>query len=220
MITAHHLVFGRNIDFSDFLYSEINSIVSYLPITKNGTVTYTTDRKGGNTAVQFGSGYLQTVNNLPASSVWSVSFWIKNTTTDFKVLFSLNNGVTDAKQLQISINAVSKPSITISSPNNIQANYNQKTFTNTNQTIWNNIVIVFNRDLSASEEIKLYKNGVLMIDSSSSQANYEQTGLFQNAKLTIGALYNGQYISDSTMDDVRIFNYPLSQTEIDNLYNE
>lgn len=218
MIALHHLVFGRNLYLYDFLYSEINSIVSYLPVNKNGTVTNTTDRKGGNTAIQFGSGYLQTVNNLPASSVWSVSFWVKNTTTDFKVLFSLNNGVTDAKQLQISINAVGNPTITISSPNNPLTNYNQKTFPNTNQTSWNHIVIVFNRDLSDSEEIKLYKNGVLT--ASSSQGNYDQTGLFQNAKLTIGALYNGQYISNSTMDDVKIFNRPLTQIEITNLYNE
>ena len=91
----HHLVFGRKYGGVATVPYEIiynfngnfNDTNGVNNLVQNGTVIFTTDRKGGNTAIQLGSGYLQTANNLPASNVWSVSFWIKNTTTDFKVLF-------------------------------------------------------------------------------------------------------------------------------------
>ena len=39
MITAHHLVFGRKygVDFGTFIYSEIDGINGFLPVTQNGT---------------------------------------------------------------------------------------------------------------------------------------------------------------------------------------
>ena len=70
MITAHHLVFGRKyseyelrFDFNGN-FNEKNGINN---LVQNGTVTFTTDRKGGNTAIQLGSGNLKTANNLPES---------------------------------------------------------------------------------------------------------------------------------------------------------
>ena len=100
----HHLVFGRKLDFSDFLYSEINGIVSYLPITKNGTVTNTTDRKGGNTAIQLGSGYLQTANALPASTVWSLSFWLKKQNLGSTVRKNIFSFGTNTRFFSVTIN--------------------------------------------------------------------------------------------------------------------
>ena len=68
------LVFGKKYNTKIYLNNSlfINNVAK--AVTMNGTETRTTDHKGGNTAIQFGSGNLASVDNLPASAVWSVSF--------------------------------------------------------------------------------------------------------------------------------------------------
>ena len=210
MITAHHLVFGRNIDFSDFLYSEINSIVSYLPITKNGTVTYTTDRKGGNTAVQFGSGYLQTVNNLPASSVWSISFWMKNNANSAVTVFGGALGVNNSQTFNFVINdAGVNYYITIKG-----SNFNRwRTSDNLKDNIWHHYVFILDRSKIANQEIEVYIDGVKK--TTIAFLSSDTSGNFVSSKINFGQTgWNG------LLDDVKIYNRVLNQTEITNLYNE
>ena len=216
MITAHHLVFGRNIDFSDFLYSEINSIVSYLPITKNGTVTYTTDRKGGNTAIQFGSGNLQTANNLPASAIWSFSFWIKTTETLTRVIFAVN-GVTTGNREWVILIEGGKIRAAINNANQTYLNVgNAPTIVNDN--IWHHIVVTLDSTQSSSNEIKIW------IDSAAQNLtksyNTDTSGSFINKGLIIGKVPTNSNYFTGIVDDLKIYNRQQTQTEITNLYNE
>ena len=217
----HHLVFGRKygVDLGTFIYSEIDGINGFLPVTKNGTVTFTTDRKGGNTAVQFGSGYLQTVNNLPASSVWSFSFWINTTQTSLEgYLFSLttnyygNNAFVSELNYQNVNNFLAGIS---ASP------YNIKTLSKVlNDNNWHHIVLIFNRGNSANDEIKIYIDNVLHTLSVFNGNNGDHSENFVSDKLYIGATSSSSYKYQGKMDDIKIFNYPLTQTQITNLYNE
>ena len=222
MITAHHEIFGRKyskyelrFDFNGN-FNEKNGINN---LVQNGTVTFTTDRKGGNTAVQFGSGFLQTVNNLPASNVWSISFWIKTTQTTLEgYLFSLTNDYynNDAFVSEINYQTINTFLCGItSSPNNF------KTLnTNLNDNTWRHIVLVLDRSQSANNEIKVYINSVLQTLSIFSGNNGDHTGNFVSDKLFIGGAGSNLYKYQGKMSDIKIFNFSLTQTEITNLYNE
>ena len=227
MITAHHLVFGRKYTQpipTDYIltydfngnFNEKNGVNNLI---QNGTVTFTTDRKGGNTAVQFGSGYLQTTNNLPVSSVWSISFWINTTQTSLEgYLFSLttdyfgNNAFVSELNYQNINNLLAGIS---ASP------YNFKTLSKVlNDNNWHHIVLIFNRGNSANDEIKIYIDNVLQTLSIFNSNNGDHSGNFVSDKLYIGATGSNSFKYQGKMSDIKIFNFPLTQTEITNLYNE
>ena len=112
MITALHQIFGKKYaqpiptdyilayDFNGN-FNDVNGINN---LVQNGTITFTTDRKGGNTAIQFGSGYLKTLNNLPASSVWSISFWMKNNSNSVITVFGGESGVNNSQTFNFVMN--------------------------------------------------------------------------------------------------------------------
>ena len=79
--------------------------------------------------------------------------------------------------------------------------------------------MILDRSQSVSNEIKIYIDNV--IQSLSSTNNVEQTGNYTSEKLYIGARGN-TLIQPYTglMDDLKLFNYPLTQSQITNLYNE
>ena len=206
------LIFGRKygVDFGTFIYSEIDGINGFLPVTQNGTVTFTTDRKGGNTAVQFGSGFLQTVNNLPASSVWSVSFWMKNNVNSVVTVFGGEFGVNGSQTFNFVMNdAGVNYYITIKG-----SGFNRwRTSDNLKDNIWHHYVFILDRTKLANEEIQVYidgvkKNTIKFLSSDSS-------GNFVSSRIKFG-----QQLWTGSLDDIKLYNRPLTQTEITNLYNE
>ena len=213
------LIFGKKYiqtaDLNNSLF--INNVAT--PVLMNGIVTKTTDRKGGNTAVQFGSGYLQTANNLPASSVWSISFWINTTQTSLEgYLFSLttNYYANNAFVSELNFHNVNNFLTGISA-----SPYNFKTLSKVlNDNNWHHIVLIFDRGKSANNEILIYIDNVLQTLSVFNSNNGDHTGNFVSNKLYIGAAGSNLYKYQGKMSDIKIFNYPLTQTQITNLYNE
>ena len=212
MITAHHLVFGKKYQGSlNFqLIVEIDGVTSLLPLVKNGTVTNTTDRKGGNTAIQFVSGYLQTFNNLPASSVWSISFWMKNNSSSIVTVFGGALGVNNSQTFNFVMNdAGVNYYITIKG-----SNFNRwRTSDNLKDNIWHHYVFILDRSKIANQEIEVYIDGVkkTTIQFSSS----DSSGDFVSSRINIG-----QQSWTGLLDDIKLYNRTLTQTEITNLYNE
>ena len=218
MITALHQIFGRKytqpIPTDYFLaynfngnFNDINGVNN---LAQNGTVTFTTDRKGGNTAVQFGSGYLQTVNNLPASSVWSVSFWMKNNSNSVIIVFGGESGVNNSQTFNFVMNdAGVNYYITIKG-----SSFNRwRTSDNLKDNIWHHYVFILDRTKLANEEIQVYIDGVKKntIQFSSS----DSSGNFVSSRINFG-----QQSWTGLLGDIKIYNRPLNQTEITNLYNE
>ena len=227
MITAHHLVFGRKYTQpipTDYIltydfngnFNEKNGINNLI---QNGTVTFTTDRKGGNTAIQFGSGFLQTNSNLPASNVWSISFWINTTQTSLEgYLFSLTTNYYENNAFVSELN--------FQNINNLLAGisaspYNFKTLSKVlNDNNWHHIVLIFDRSKSANDEIKIYIDNVLQTLSVFNSNNGDHSVNFVSDKLYIGATGSNSFKYQGKMSDIKLFNRPLTQTEITNLYNE
>ena len=219
MITAHHLVFGRKygVDFGTFIYSEIDGINGFLPVTQNGTVTFTTDRKGGNTAVQFGSGDLTTINSLPASPIWSFSFWIKTTdTSSLRSIIAFNLVTTGNRELGI---LVENGKIRAEINNAGKANLNVGTApTKVNNNIWHHVVVILDSTQAASNEVKIWIDNISQTLTKS--YNSDTSGNFINKGLIFGRTSSNLNYFNGALDDLKIYNRPLNQTQITNLYNE
>ena len=223
----HHLVFGRKYQVPYELiynfngnFNEANGINN---LVQNGTVTFTTDRKGGNTAIQLGSGNLKTANNLPESPTWSISLWVKNTVAQIGQMFELSSnpegtqgaftfGNWGANNFRIleTIDQNHK-----SAPNNVSTSIY-------NETNWHHVVLILDKNqTNANDEIKLYLDGVQQTLYVVNGQNNSTTGNFISNILYIGGRGDAnQYSYKGALDDVKIFNKPLTQTEITNLYNE
>ena len=214
------LIFGKKYiqtaDLNNSLF--INNVAK--AVTMNGKVTRTTDHKGGNTAIQFGSGNLVSVDALPASPVWSIAFWMKTTQTNLEAyLVELGTNYYDTQSFVAEINYQTLGSILLgltSSPRNFK-----KLEGTLNNNTWRHFVIQYNRNLTANDEIILYVNGIKQILNVWNGNNGEHSGNFITDKLYIGGRGNSySFPFNGVLSPIKMFNYALTQTEIDNLYNE
>ena len=192
-----------------------------LNTTTNGTVTRATDHKGGNTAIQFGSGNLVSIDNLPASPVWSISFWIKNTTSQIGQLaelganpdstansFTFGNWGANNFRILETINQNHK-----SAPSSVK--------TSIYDNSWHHIVLILDKTKTADNEIKVYLDKVQLALFIVNGQNYNTTGNFISNKIYLGGRGNSfAYNFKGATSPFKLFNYALTQTEIDNLYNE
>ena len=214
------LIFGKKYiqtaDLNNSLF--INNVAK--AVTMNGMVTRTIDHKGGNTAIQFGSGNLASVDNLPTSPVWSISFWAKTSQTAVSIITELTNNYNNKYAFYSSINEYVNGKIVIGSWGN---NYKIKTASsvNFNDNQWHHWVFILNRNETGDNEIKIYRDKVQQSLSTIGGLNNEQTGNYVSDKIYLGgrgAYYQHPFVGATS--PFKLFNYPLTQTEIDNLYNE
>ena len=215
------LVFGKKyntkIDLNNSLF--INNVAK--AVTMNGMVTRTTDHKGGNTAIQFGSGNLASVDNLPTSPIWSIAFWMKTTQLTIGILAELNDNYNNIRGgFLVGINEYTQNKMTASM--NIYGAYKVKSplGTNINGGDWQHIVIIFNRNSTGDNGIKIFKNKEQLV-LSTVYYNTDMYGDFSSQKIYLGGRgTSSQYPFVGATSPIKMFNYELRQTEIDNLYNE
>ena len=220
----HHLVFGRKYGGVATVPYEIiynfngnfNDTNGVNNLVKNGTVTYTTDRKGGNTAIQFGSGDLTTTNNLPASPIWSFSFWMKTTETLTRVIFAVNGVTTGNREWGILIES-GKIRAEINNAGQTYLNVGIAP-TKVNNNIWHHIVVTLDSTQAASNEVKIWIDSISQ--SLTKSYNSDTSGNFINKGLIFGRASSKLNYFNGALDDVKIYNRVLNQTEITNLYNE
>ena len=220
------LIFGKKyIQPADFQPADLNNSLFInnvaTPVLMNGIVTRTTDHKGGNTAIQFGSGNLVSINNLPASTVWSIAFWMKTTQLTIGILAELSENYNNNRPgFLVDINEYTQNKMIASM--NVPSSYKLKypLGTNINGGDWQHIVIIFNRNNTDDNEIKIFKNKEQLVLSTVNY-NTEMSGDFLSRKIFIGGRGTSyQYPFIGATSPFKLFNYPLTQTEIDNLYNE
>ena len=215
------LIFGRKYvqpaDLNNSLF--INNVAK--AVTINGMVTRTTDHKGGNTAIKFGSGNLVSVDNLPTSPIWSIAFWMKTTQLTIGILAeSSENYNNNRPGFLVDINEYTQNKI-LASINVLRASKVKSPLgTNINGGDWQHIVIIFNRNSTGDNEIKIFKNKEQLVLSTVNY-NTEMSGDFLSRKIFIGGRGTSyQYPFVGATSPIKMFNYELSQTEINNLYNE
>ena len=222
MITAHHLVFGRKYGGLYLSYNfngNLNdSSGNNRNATANGTISYGVGRKGiAGTAINFGANSYVKTPIVPSSTAFSFSFWLKTTQNNVqnRSIIQYDTQPNNAKVFLIGLNYLSNINTQIAAGNytsNVSFdNMARTTSQNMYDGTWKHVVVILDTSQVANDEVKIYINGVLATVTKLYNTNTSYS--FFSDALRIG----GEGLQ---IDDLKLFNYRLSKTEIDNLYNE
>ena len=221
----HHLVFGRKaIVKNEGLILDLPFQNSFVDATGKNTMiaggssnlpTFTLE--GGEYAATFnGSQSLKTNSNFViGTDKVSISFWIKTTQTSASIIVELSPNTNTNNAFSAYMNDNVANSIQFNSKKTAE---NQSARTGANNGTWKHFVAVIDRSENGANEILIYENGVLVTFTKPHSG--DNSGNFVNNILYIGQRGGSQYGFNGQMKFLKIFNYPLSQTEITNLYNK
>ena len=227
MITAHHLVFGRKaIVKNEGLILDLPFQNSFVDATgKNTMIAGGTSNlptfvlEGGEYAATFkGSQSLKTNANFVINSdKISISFWMKTSQTALAAILELSNSCNNNNAFGSFINNVLANRIDVSdSISNL--NIGSSTI-NINNNTWKHIVLMIDRSKVGNQQNKIYVDGVLSYVQNTTY-QVDLNGNFGLFPLFIGQRGGSLYGFNGKLKFLKIFNYPLSTTEITNLYNE
>ena len=227
MITAHHLVFGRKAILKN------EGLILDLPLQNNFTDTTgintmiaggasnlpTFTLEGGEYAATFnGSQSLKTNSNfVVGTDKVSISFWMKTSQTGTAAITELGTDTNSNNSFISSINDSLANRVSITDHISL---YNiGNSAININDNNWHHVVLMINRSLVGSQQNSIYVNGILSyVQNTTYQSDLNGNwGLFP---LFIGQRGGSQYGFNGQIKFLKIFNYPLSPSEITNLYNK
>ena len=228
MITAHHLVFGRKaIVKNEGLILDLPFQNSFVDATGKNTMiaggtsnlpTFTLE--GSEYAATFnGSQSIKTNANFNiGTDKVSISFWIKTRQTATAAVIELGTNTNSNNSFICSTNDTLSNRISITDHNSSGHNIGNSAI-KINDNVWRHIVLTIDRTLVGNQQNKIYVDGVL----SYVQSTTHQTDL--NGQWALNPLFIGQrggslYSFSGQLKFLKIFNYPLSTTEITNLYNK
>ena len=227
MITAHHLVFGRKaIVKNEGLILDLPLQNSFTDTTGINTMiaggtsnlpTFTLE--GGEYAASFnGSQSLKTnANFMIGTDKVSISFWIKTSQTATSAVIELGTNTNSNNSFICSINDTLANRVSIT--DHISGYNVGSSATNINNNTWRHIVLTIDRSLVGNQQNKIYVDGVLSyVQNASLQSDLN--GNWALNPLFIGQRGGSQYGFNGQIKFLKIFNYPLSTTEITNLYNK
>ena len=229
MITAHHLVFGRKAIVKNEglildlpLQNSFTDTTGINKMTAGGTSNLPTfTLEGGEYAATFnGSQSLKTnANFVIGTDKVSISFWIKTSQTALSTVLELSDNYNNFNAFAVFINDLLANRVEISDHTSGGSNYNLGiSATNINNNIWRHIVLIIDRSLG-NQQNSIYVDGVLSyVQNTSVQADLN--GQWVLIPLFIGQRAGNSLGFNGKMKFLKIFNYPLSTTEITNLYNK
>ena len=224
----HHLVFGRKaIVKNEGLILDLPFQNSFVDATGKNTMiaggtsnlpTFTLE--GGEYAATFnGSKSLKTnANFVLGTDKVSISLWLKTSQTTLGNILELSNNFNDNNAFSSFINDLVANKIAIYDHNSAGDSYGTSAI-NINDNTWRHIVLMIDRSKVGSQQNSIYVNGILSyVQSTTYQSDLNGNwGLFQ---LFIGQRGGSSLGFNGRMKFLKIFNYPLSTTEITNLYNK
>ena len=227
MITAHHLVFGRKaIVKNEGLILDLPFQNSFVDATGKNTMvaggtsnlpTFTLE--GGEYAATFnGSQSLKTnANFVLGTDKVSISFWMKTSQTGAAVIIESSTNFSQFNSFGVFINDILANRIEIA--DNVTGYNIGNSAININDNNWHHVVLMINRSLVGNQQNKIYVDGIL---SYVQNTNYQSD---LNGNWALNPLFIGQRGGSSLgfngqLKLLKIFNYPLSPSEITNLYNK
>lgn len=181
-----------------------NNLLGTAPFNSNAGTSFTTDRNGNtNSALNISNtGTSATINGLPyGNSSRTVSFWAKL------------NVIQSPYNMTFSYGQSSNNSAIGGSFNSMTVDYfgyanNFSASSSNSPSTWYHFVYVYDGTTA-----KIYKDGVMLASQAKTWNTINNNNIF---KLGIGV--GGELNFDGAIDDLKIFNYVLTDTEINNLY--
>ena len=141
--------------------------------------------------------YNDTVANVTQTTPYTMSFWVKETTSGGMYMSKYKNDAVSLSQFYIASNSMSgngTNSILFSAPN----------------TSWNHFAVILKNGTGNS---KIYKNGSLL-NSGSLNINSSTSA----TKFNIGRLTSGSGYHSGSLDDIRIYKKELTVAQLQNIY--
>lgn len=184
-----------------------NNSLGSNPFSSNAGTSFVADRNGNaNSALNINNtGTTATITGLPyGNSPRTISFWAKLNTIQlpYNMTFSYGQGaVSNACGGSFSNTAVEAFGYGTS--------YNLTANTSNLANTWYYFTYVYD-----GTNVKIYKNGSLLSSAARSWNTLNNSNLF---KLGIGV--GGEMNFDGAIDDLKIYNYALDDTQIQSLYN-
>ena len=164
--------------------------------------------EGGEYAATFnGSQSLKTNSNFVlGTDKVSISLWLKTSQTVLGNILELSNNFNNNNAFSSFIN-------------DSEGNNSGTSAININDNTWRHIVLIIDRSKVGSQQNSIYVNGIL---SYVQNTNYQEdlNGNFGLFPLFIGQRAGSSLGINGQMKFLKIFNYPLSPSEITNLYNK
>jgi hypothetical protein len=188
-------------------------------------MTYTTDHRGvANSAFRFNGTNASAVTtnalDLSTTNKVSISFWMRivgNTNTCFICELSANSNSQNAFLLDVII-VQTWPTVFDRYTDGTSTQLG--TFPSNNSNQWYHWVIVIDRSQPISSRISVYKDSVLQTGLYQSQTNTTTANFTNTHKLYIGSRGGSSLFAQIDLDDFRIYNRVLTQSEVTTLYNE
>ena len=184
-------------------YNNVNGIA---PFTNNAGLSFVADRNGNaNSAINIANtGTRATIPNLPyGNNPRTISLWVKLNVmrADYNMLFSYGQQ-SNSSSNGGSINAGGV--MYLGYNNNFQA---PSTANATNT--WYHIVYTYD-----GTNAKIYKNGTFLGTTTKSWNTLNNSDAFD-----LGVGVGGELWFDGSIDDLKIYNYALSDSDVSNLYS-
>ena len=227
MITAHHLVFGRKAIVKN------EGLILDLPLQNNFTDTTgintmiaggtsnlpTFTLEGGEYAATFnGSQSLKTNSNFViGTDKVSVSFWMKTSQTATSIVAELSTNTNNNNAFYIALSDILPNRIALG--DHISGYNIGDSAININDNNWHHVVLMINRSLVGNQQNKIYLDGILSYVQNTTYQS-DLNGNWGILPLFIGQRGGSQYGFNGQLKFLKIFNYPLSTTEITNLFNK
>jgi hypothetical protein len=146
-----------------------------------------------------------------ANTGFTISMWVNYDTTQTTTLITKSNLTTTGFAVTVASNAMS---ISIGNSVSIVSTASGITFSN---ATWTHLVITYTlvNPSGTGNILRFYKDGVLITTATNVLPMADNT----TNSFSLGARSSGSAKTDGKIDDVRLFNRPLDQTEVNFLYN-
>lgn len=182
-----------------------NNLLGNAPFTSNAGTSFTTDRNGNtNSAININNtGTTATITGLPyGSSTRTISLWAKVNTmrTDYNMTFSYG---------QFSYNSGNGGSFKPSSVSYLGYNNNFEVAATNEEGVWYHFTYTYDGTTA-----KVFKNGTQIGSAAKAWNTLNSADVFR-----LGIGIGGELWFNGAIDDLKIYNYVLTDTEISNLYN-
>lgn len=205
--TDYILAYDFNGDFLDKSTNALDGIQS-------GNTSFVAGRKSGTQAISFTGGKVRTPQVLPVNSEkLTFSFWLNTNSVDSGYIFQIpgaGGSSTNTTRMYLFSGTLIVWSI--------NGGQNQNRIDMPPNNTWNHFVIEIDRAKAAAEETKFFVNDAL--SSATLTRSDNLSGVLGNQILHIGQTDGNSQGCDADMQDLRIYNRLLTDSEKTQLFNE
>jgi hypothetical protein len=183
-----------------------NNVLGSNPFIANTGTQFVTDRHGNSASALSisNTGTTAIIPNLPyGSSSRTVSVWTRVNSFSaqpYNFLFSYGGNGTTGKSFCGSVTATNAAALGY--------NENFNVFPSNTTGTWYHYVFVYN-----GTTVKIYRNGILLGSGTYTWSTFNYNSLFK-----LGTGVSGELYFSGAVDDLKIYNYVLTDAEVTNLY--